>query len=276
MYGASYVDNCTVQHIRVTQKEQLRQLQGSKYVHSYIMDTYKKIKNDIEDTKRKVLFIGTPCQIAGLKNYLQKVYENLILVDIICHGVPSQKYLKEEVQRITNGLDIDRVNFRDGNNYGFFIIKDNKIIYSATKEKSPYCDAFFSAISLRDNCYECKYANSSRISDITIGDFWGLSEESRFYADRENGVSTVIISTTKGKNLFKDIIENLFEFEKRPYEEAVSGNSQLRRPSTRPNIRERFQRDYVKIGFIKSYKKNTRLLKVKRTIKRIIKKVMGK
>ena len=271
VYGAAYADNCKVRHIRVNRVEELNQLQGSKYVHSYIEETYKNVKQDLtNEEKNRVLFIGTPCQVAGLKKYLNKDYENLITIDIICHGVPSQKYLKDEVKRIYDDTNIDRVNFRSGNNYGFYIEKNKEYVYGIDIKKSPYCDSFMNGLSLRENCYNCQYANPERVSDITIGDFWGLSKESNFYDERGKGVSTVIISTKKGMDFFEEN-RNEFYIEERPYEESVNGNSQLRKPTIKNKNADRFKKIYASNGFYKTYKKCTKLLRLKRKVKRLLK-----
>lgn len=271
VYGASFGENCTINHIRVTDVNKLEQLQGSKYVHSYINDIYTKVKKDLKDfPQKKILFIGTPCQIAGLKKYLGKEYENLILMDIICHGVPPQQYLKEEIYRIINDLNVDRINFRDGNNYGLYIKKDKKIIFKSERSESPYCDGFFNTLTLRENCYDCKYAGSNRISDITIGDFWGLKKESDFYEDKEKGVSVVILSTIKGLEFFKKYCKEL-QIEERAYEEAIIGNTQLRKPAPKNKNADKFKKYYIKHGFYKAYLKSTRITRLKRSIKKIVK-----
>ena len=123
VYGAAFTDECNVSHTRIDNIDDLSKIQGSKYVHSYINQTYKNIKKDLISNK-KVLFIGTPCQVTNIKRFLIKEYNNLYTIDIICHGVPSQKFLKEEVIRINRSLKIDRVNFRKENNYGFYIINN--------------------------------------------------------------------------------------------------------------------------------------------------------
>lgn len=273
VYGAAYDKNCVVNHIRVTDINELKRLQGSKYVHSYINDTYKKVREDLKKDK-EVLFIGTPCQVAGLKKYLGKDYNKLILVDIICHGVPSQTYLKDEVNRINKSLNIDRVNFRNGNQYGFFIVNNNEITYGVDRTNSPYCDAFMKTLSLRENCYNCNYAGANRISDITIGDFWGLSNHSEFYDEKEKGVSTVIISTKKGQTFLEKCKDEFF-MEEREYKESVDGNTQLRIPAKKNKNANQFKLDYIKYGFKKAYKRNTRIDRAKRKlhkIKNIIKK----
>lgn len=275
VYGAAFKENCNVSHIRVDNLKDLKKIQGSKYVHSYIKDTFKNIRKDLID-KKEVLFIGTPCQCAGLKKFLIKDYSNLYIIDIICHGVPSQKFLKEEVQTINDSLEVDRINFRIGNNYGFHIIKDNKCKYSKPKDKSPYADLFMLGYSLRPNCHSCNYADRKRISDITLGDFWGLSKESKLSVDRENGINVVICSSEKGLKLIEDI-KNNFVLEERNYNEAVKGNTQLRNPINKYNENAKFKKLYLKYGFKSAYKKMTKKIRIKRKlskIKRKIKKVM--
>lgn len=272
VYGASFIEGCKVAHIRISEIQDLEKLQGSKYVHSYIKDTYRLVKTDLKNGKN-VLFVGTPCQVAGLKKYLNKNYDNLILIDIICHGVPSQKYLQEEVNRLVGTCRIDRVNFRIENDYGLYVIKDNKQINGNDISNSPYADAFMSGLSLRENCQSCMYAGDQRISDITIGDFWGLKEDSKFYDGKEKGISVIIITTKKGEYFFNKT-SNLIEFEKRNYEEAVDGNTQLRHPVMNKKKSKKFKREYIKSGFKQAYQKVTILSRLKRNIKKVIKKMV--
>lgn len=274
VYGAAFTEKCTVEHLRINKVEELHKLQGSKYVHSYINNTYKLVKDDLNNGI-KVLFIGTPCQIAGLKKFLIKEYEYLYLIDIICHGVPSQKYLKEEAERLVGTVDVERINFRDGNNYGLYIVKDNKIINSNSNQQSPYSDSFSLCLSLRENCYNCTYAGSNRVSDITIGDFWGLSKESKFYKDKNNGVSVIIINNQKGENLLKEYKSN-FIIEERKYEEAVKGNTQLMHAAPKHKNADKFKKIYPELGFEETYNKLTKINHLKRKIKKIIKKIIKK
>jgi len=257
VYGAAYVRNCEVNHIRVDNMHDLEKLQGSKYVHSYIKDCYKHVKKDLLDNK-KVLFIGTPCQIAGLKKYLPKDYENLYLVDIICHGVPSQKFLKEEVRRVNNNIvDIDRVNFRDKqfSNFTFSINKNKKVIYSEEYNTSPYFYTFLKSITYRENCYSCRYATAERCSDVTIGDFWGLGEDSIFYKNRKNGVSVVLPITDKGLKLIESVSKEL-KIEERQIQEAVNGNDQLKKYAYKSKMVDRFKNMYKQNNsFFVTYKK---------------------
>ena len=256
VYGAAFTNECNVEHIRVDNIKDLSYLQGSKYVHSYINDMYKKVKEDLTD-KKKVLFIGTPCQIAGLKKFLMKEYENLYLIDLICHGVPSQKYLKDEVKRLNSDLKIDRVNFRDKKfeDFTFCINKNEKIKYSQEWQKNPYFYTFMNSITYRENCYNCKYASINRASDMTIGDFWGLNEKSKFYENRNEGVSVLLPITEKGLNLI-NMIHDEIEIEERDIEEAINGNDQLRKPAIAKNETYYFRKIYSKKkDFFQTYKK---------------------
>lgn len=254
VYGASFVKNCGIEHIRVDNKKELDKLRGSKYVHSYIKDSYKLVKKDLTDNKN-VLFIGTPCQIAGLKKYLMKEYENLYTIDVICHGVPSQKFLQNEIYRIREDLNIDRVNFRDKkyNERTFSIVKNDIDVFKEQWEQSPYFYTFMKSIICRENCYNCNYAKSERCSDLTIGDFWGLKEDSKFYNEKNKGVSVLLPCTEKGIELIKNI-SNLILLEERNINEAIDGNDQLKFPALKNDKAEKFKKCYQG-DFYKTYKK---------------------
>lgn len=266
VYGASFGENCTVSHIRVDNKGELDKLRGSKYVHSYVNNTYKLVKKDLNDEK-KVLFIGTPCQIAGLKKYLLKEYSNLYTVDIICHGVPSQKFLQNEVKRIEKDLNIDRVNFRDKRykEYTFSIIKNNKEVFYEGLIKSPYLCLFMTSIICRENCYNCRYATNKRCSDLTIGDFWGLDKSSKFYSNMEKGVSVLLPCTNKGIELIKSI-QNDSELEERDVNEAIEGNDQLRKSAIQSKKAKDFRNNYNG-DFYKTYRKVMKIHYYKQKLK---------
>lgn len=245
VYGAAFGKDCCVEHIRIEKEEELEKLRGSKYVHSYIKDSYINAKKDLEN-KKIVLFIGTPCQIAGLKRYLKKEYEDLYTVDLICHGVPSQKFLKDEVKRLNNNsIEIDRVNFRDKDvgDFKFAIKKKDDIVYSKYWYNEPYYYTFMRSITYRENCYNCLYAKPERVSDLTIGDFWGLGEDSKFYATRNDGISVILPITLKGKSIIEMISENV-EMEERKIQEAIQGNAQLREHVKKNKYVDKFKETY--------------------------------
>lgn len=264
-YGvSSKTNNSNITFIRVDNKEDLEKLQGSKYTHAYINDEMKSIKKDILEGKN-VLFIGTPCQIAGLKKFLGREYDNLICVDIICHGVPSQKLLKEEIQ-----VEFDEIKFRGENGFRLIAKKDKKEVYSKSKNVSYYYIAFLNGINYRENCYSCEFAQNSRISDLTIGDFWGLKDKKII---NKNGISLILINSEKGQK-FIEKIDNISVFEEN-IESALKSNEQLNEPTTKTKKTEIFRKQYINKGLKKTISKVLRkkiiIGKIKEYIKRIIK-----
>lgn len=219
-------------HVRISEPQMVDLLRGSKYVQSSVMMTYRETLAELK-AGRRVLYIGTPCQIAGLKAFLRKDYANLITMDIICHGTPSTKLLIDHLKGKLN-RDYDSVSFREG---GFILRafdENKKVMYQEDLGKDFYSDAYYTAfmkgLSYRTSCYHCRYANKERISDLTIGDFWGLGKKVPFVSkERNHGVSVVITNTKRGQEFLQELSPLLHIYE-RDLEEAVAGNSQLRKP----------------------------------------------
>lgn len=252
VYGCVSREGLQIQHIRVDLEADLAKLKGSKYVQSDIDYSFKNILADLK-TGRPVLFIGTPCQVAGLKTFLRKDYDHLYCVDLICHGVPSQAQLKKHIRHVAGGA-IDLVGFRKGNDMGLrlFDFNGEMVYYSNVwidKYRDSYYGAFIDGYSYRDSCYNCRYANPRRVSDVTIGDFWGLSKEVRH--DEINGCSCILPITPKGLALVR--MSNLKLIE-RPVDEAINGNSQLRHPSPLKRRAKLFRMLYPMIGYEAAYK----------------------
>ena len=201
--GASFDEGETVNHIIVDNYKDLEKLKGSKYVQSNINDIYKKIKQYL-DKNIKVLFTGTPCQIAGLKSYLSKEYENLMTIDIVCHGVPSpmvfRKYLKEKFGNSTQIVDI---NFRDkinGWSSSDLIItfQAHDFTVSEKDKENEYITAFLKNYILRKSCFNCPFQKLPRQGDITIGDFWKIQKYDENLDDKK-GTSVVLVNNKKGQ-----------------------------------------------------------------------------
>lgn len=264
VYGANNIENGKFQFIRITNADDLYKIKGSKYVHCYIEDNYTKVKQDL--TKGlKVLFIGTPCQVAGLRAFLVKDYDNLLTVDLVCHGVPPQKMLKEETE--LHDLDIneiEKVIFRE-NGYNLKLFKENECVFEQEGTVNYFLYRFMKSMFLRDNCYSCKYTQKQRVSDITIGDFWGLKSERDEFKDENKGISLVMPNTEKGKKFVAECLPNM-KYEERSVEEAVKGNSQLRHPTPRTEEYEKFMKLYKTFGYEKACKKT-------RTVKQILKSI---
>ncbi len=261
VYGCTVLPSIKIRHVRIDNIDEAYRLKGSKYVQSSIVDALRQIRKDIKDG-RHVLFIGTPCQVAAVKQMYKEQPENLYLVDIICHGVPSNEWLKEY---ITKDLKIDKtkvssVSFRQKNANRLCIFKDEDLIYQSKKLWTHHGDdlylaSFMDAFTSRESCYNCHYAKPERISDITIGDFWGLGKE-KDDADipaHPYGISCALPITEKGKDLILAVNDNLNIYE-RPVTEAINGNDQLKAPK-KENLRIKiFRKIYGKIGIEAAYK----------------------
>ena len=274
VYGASNTFGSNeFKFIRITNKRDLYKVKGSKYVHCYINDTMKQVREDLLSNK-KVLFIGTPCQVSGLKSFLINDYENLITADIICHGVPSQKLLFDEINN--QGIDyrnVHYVSFRDDKIFNFKLLDSNKKILL---EKKPYdidyYRNFLKGNIYRENCYKCKYAQRERISDITIGDFWGLDKNSKIYDDENKGISLLLPNTQKGLNLIQSI-KSECNIEERAIDEAYKANGQLNKPMSKSKEYNIYLKYYPIIGYKRTMKK---ILPIKSKIKKMAKRILNK
>ena len=282
VYGCGQTNYRNIGHMRIGRVEDLWKIKDSKYVQSRIGMIYSEVKNDL-NSGRQVMFTGTPCQIAGLRNYLHKDYANLLLVDLVCHGVSSQKLLYDNIRdmmaksRTTEGdylLSFRQKRIRTSttkdisHKYGVFLKKDSVPVICGKKSDFPYNNyitAFMSGLILRENCFTCPYANSKRTSDITIADFWGLGP-CRVPSDR--GVSLILVNTNKGINAVKAITPYA-HIEERPVCEAILGNGRLKSPTKRPDERDRFMNQYA-TSPQQAYAKNLRSYR-KKIYKRVIK-----
>lgn len=280
VYGCA-AKGLNVQHIRCTNLEEIKQLKGSKYVQSTIGNTYQQVASDLKANK-KVLFIGTPCQVAGLKSYLRKGYDHLITVDLICHGVPSLQSLRKSLQHCFPEADLDQVYFLSFRNHlkGEYCLE---VAASNLKKKdvryeggvdytNSYYPTFFYGNSCRNSCYHCAYASSKRCSDITIGDFWGL-RDLEILSKASHGISAVLVNTQKGASFYHEITPFLHSYE-RTVEEAVSGNAQLQQP-TQMTFRTKIFRKLNKItsfevAYRTVYCKEIAIASLKRRIKKMI------
>lgn len=200
--GAVWNDDWQVEHIVSDRIEDVERMMSSKYVQSNMGKTYQCIK-ELLGQGRKVLFTGCGCQIAGLKRYLEREYENLILADVVCHGVPSQRVFDACLE---NKEEITEISFRKkevfGWDVGLYLKYQNGTEYVGNK-KEPYMYGFLNNWILRKNCYDCKFKNK-KYSDLSLGDFWGINEIYEF--DDGMGTSFVTLNTRKGAYFFKDIL----------------------------------------------------------------------
>ena len=251
VYGATFDDlDRTVKHTRVSDKQELYKLQGSKYVQSYIGNTLINAKEDL-DKGNIVLFSGTGCQIKGLLSYLGKQYENLYTVEIVCHGVPSKKYLDKCINYYEKKYcgEFKSLRFRNktiGNRHGYimsFLI--NKRRHMVFPDEDPYYYSFMNSLSLRPSCYECKYQSEIRTGDIILGD----TNTQSFHP--YDGVSLVALNNEKAIRLFNRIIDiDGIEIKDTSIYEEGKTNKQLLNHTVKPDGRDLFyvnvyDRDYL-------------------------------
>lgn len=245
VFGAEMTDDLKVCHSFATDFSEISKFQKSKYVQSNTGDSFKKAKEFL-DGGTKVLFSGTPCQIAGFKNFLGKDYENLITVDIVCHGVPPQelfdKYLDELSEKL--GEKITSFTFRNKKN---FDKKNPNLKTALIKTESgreivkevPECEylaAFYDVMIHRPSCGSCPFAELRRTGDITLGDFWGAD---KFFGgfDDGKGVSLVIANTDKGKLLLEKAPLDCVSANR---ESVLKYNTHLRVPASPHENRDKF------------------------------------
>lgn len=239
VYGCAVVEDADVidiKHIRVDSLANLYRLKGSKYVQSRITDIIPQLKEDIKKEK-KVLFIGTPCQCAAINNIYGKTPENLCLVDLICHGVPSFDLLKRHVKNVLPNKQVSKLSFREGNELKLSIVTTDSTVYCkstvADRFKEFYYDTFIDGCTFRESCYTCPYAKPNRCSDITIGDFWGLQKDADEYLPNHTiGTSVLLPVSEKGKCLIQATSQR-FNLVERTVNEAVKGNHQLQHPTNK-------------------------------------------
>lgn len=248
IYGAAYQDGPIVTHQRVDNLKDLEKLKGSKYVQSDTCNVYSQIKADLRNG-RLVYFVGTPCQVAGLKLFLRKDFENLITSDLICHGTPSPKIFQNTVNHIEKKLDADFVDysFRDkrirgwscSSSSSYKIHTTGKLKYlNYNKDMEAYFKAFISGHLMRMNCYQCPFANTHRCGDITLADFWGVREYMPDFPSIHRGVSLFLVNSEKGKTLL-DEVKGQFILRSIPMNIAVETNANLLHPTPFTDEREK-------------------------------------
>ena len=200
VYGVGYEEHFKVVHKRATSKEQRNEFKGSKYVQSYLGDIFIQVKNDLKDGKI-VLFSGTPCQTSGLNSFIgKKLRTNLILVDVVCHGVPSPNIWRDYIAFYEKKYKrkISSVDFRDKKEYGWNTHKETFILDNGIKispKYHPWSTLFCNVIMYRQSCENCFFCNTIRPSDITIADFWGWEKTNPGFNLDNKGVSLLLINT---------------------------------------------------------------------------------
>ena len=207
VFGAALDENWNVRHVAVESREELAALRGSKYVQSRIGQTYQQAKQALRDG-RSVLYSGTPCQIGGLRSFLGKEYENLLCVDTICHSVPSEKAWQCFLLEQSCGERIVHISFRDKRDgwqrYYMCIRTESGREVLLRPGENPYMQGFLQGMTTRPSCYQCRFKGANRVSDITLGDFWGV-EKNYPQLLWKQGTSLVLAHSEKGLQALKAI-----------------------------------------------------------------------
>ena len=228
VFGTTIDTDGRVYHKYISNRIDLYDLLGSKYVQSEIGSSYSEVRVFLREGKT-VLFCGTPCQTKGLLSFLGYKPDNLILIDFICHGVPSFKVFHKYIAELSKGKEIDRIFFRDKEqgwlDYSFKILYKNGDIYRCIYRDSDYMHGFIYDLFLRPSCYKCSFKGINRDTDFTMGDFWGIeAEEPEFYD--KNGVSALLLHNQKAENILQEIKEKLI-IKQIEIEEIVKHNPSL-------------------------------------------------
>ena len=255
VFGAAFDQDLQLHHTKAESIEDLLPLMKSKYLQSNTEGIYVDVLDELKKG-RKVMFVGTPCQIVALNNILGKRFqEQIVLVDFICHGVPGQQLFNkciESYQTRTNSK-ITSFNFRKKTEKSLRSYQLERInladsspeIEVGNSAEFPYYYGYLKYFTFRDACYSCKYLGQERVSDLTLGDFWFL-ETLRPITDFNKGYSMIIINSPKGNEIFSELKDsNTIECEEFPIETAVKLNPAYTKPTTKSIVHHLFKRDYA-------------------------------
>lgn len=268
-YGAAFEKDDKIfraRHVRVACIDELPNILNTKYVPSIVGDTFREALADL-NLGKLVLFSGLPCQIQGLKAYIGKDYDNLLTVDVICHGIASSRLFNDYVKQMEadNDVEVLQYSFRDksvswGTNYCYRYCKktdEQKRVRMkhCPREASSYTVFYLNGEILRENCYSCSLAGTSRVSDFTFGDFWEIEREYPEFITKtkprivlKKGVSCILANTSKAKVYVQQLKDKMIMHEVL-LESIVRHNENLKRPTHRGKRREELLRLYREQGY---------------------------
>lgn len=226
--GTAYDENFNTKHLIVENREELYLLQGSKYLQCKADDlTFKRVRDELRKN-RMVLYSGMACQVEGLKSYLQKEYENLYTIDLICMGIPSPKVWQIYLKTFFKGEKIRHVNFKEksvGWNSFCFYIETDKQTFKENGMENLYLQSMFRSWNMRLSCFNCPFKNAERISDFTLADCWGAYKQLPEINDNK-GLSSVIVHSKKGLDLWEKLNDRI-ESRNLSIDDITAGNSNL-------------------------------------------------
>ena len=256
VFGAAYNARFEVIHICVDSEAELAKLRGAKYAQSDLRGIFAEVKAML-DNGQQVLFSGTPCQVGGLKAYLRKDYVNLVTVDFVCHSVPSpmawQAYVKYRAQQDNSGTLPQSIDLRSKTTgwsryqYSNLFLYDDGSIHAAKSGESLYMKLFVGGYINRESCDNCRFKGYNRVSDLTIGDFWGIWDVAPEMDDNK-GTSVVLVQSDRGAELLQKLADRLV-IQSVSLEEASRQNQAMLKASL-PNNRRRDALVLIKEGRI--------------------------
>lgn len=250
--GASQNDDFSVTHKMAETLESVIPFKNSKYVFSSAYEVFPQIKKALKE-KHKVLFIGLPCQVAALR-HLFKDDNNLLLIDVVCHGSTPYTYLRQHINMLSKraGKTARRMSFRDPNAYTYtytftlYDEKNNCFYAKRTKDGDTYQFGYHRAITYRENCYHCLFAKPEREGDITLADYSGLGISMSCQFSSEN-VSMILVNSKKGAEYIQQLEDSgSISLHLRPIEEPFKGNTQLQHPIAKNKYRISFEQNIIK------------------------------
>lgn len=259
VYGASFnYANGVRLETHSTDEVSLLELLRSKYVQSYVGDAFRNVRTQLNQG-RKVLFCGTPCQVEGLRSFLHKDYENLVLVDFVCHGVPSMDLLRKHLDMLKL-TGVHEINFRPkvSSWVDYFVIKHSKGERKIHWTLDEYFYSFQRNKSIRQACMNCEHCNGARSADITIADFWGIHKYAPKAYDPK-GISLILCNTDKGVVFLEPLTKNnAITCYSLPLEDAQYVYDRKRSSETGydKDSRNQFINDVYTIGYLRALKNN--------------------
>lgn len=254
VFGAVVSTENRIEHQTAESVQELVHMRGSKYVSSHLGDSFRLVKQNL-DAGRMVLFSGTPCQVEGLLAFLKNPYNNLLTIDLICHGVPSAKVWAEycRFQEKKYHSPIQMVSFRNKDRgWKEFSMKlefANHAVYTASLREDPFLQAFLANLCLRPSCYDCAFKNQNRKSDITLADFWG-AQDFLPTEDDDRGISLIFPHTEYGQNVLSQLEGRIF-LKEVDLEATVARNSAMVKSVKPHHFREYFFHELGKCDFDK-------------------------
>ncbi len=295
VFGAKFNERWEVVHDYCDTLEGLAAFRGSKYVQSAMGTCYRHVQSFLKEG-RKVLFSGTPCQVAGMHRYLQKDYDNLLTVDIVCHGVPSPLVWRKYVEALQscpkggagnntvlsssiNAIPVIKgIEFRNKSN-GWktyhFVVRGNTEIFKESHGENLFMRGFLRDIYLRPSCYACPAKSGKSHSDITLADYWGI-ERQHPEMDDDKGTNLVLLNTAKGCQQFYDLNTTIQES---TYMQALSGNPSIEKSVAQPSLRKYFYKSFQQGQFAEAIQKTFNKMepsfsdKVRFNVKQLLKKI---